>query len=56
MVGDVEIALERNFNEERVDSLTKIFTDLYTIQTASRRIRDQLLSGQGLQGKNKKIN
>ncbi len=50
IVVDVETAFERNFNEERVDALTKIFNDFGTIARVSERVRQQIEAGEGVRG------
>lgn len=50
IVVDVESALQTNFNEQRVEALTKIFNDFGTIAAVSENVREQISSGRGIQG------
>ena len=47
---DVESALERNFNEERVAALSQIFDDFGTLAEVSQRVWRRVSSGEGIAG------
>lgn len=50
IVADVEVALENNFNEERVVALTQIFDDFGTVAEVSQRVWQRVSSGEGIAG------
>lgn len=52
-VEDVEGALERNFNEKRVNALSNVFKDLGTFQKVGKDVLHNVINGYSIKGKDR---